>query len=106
MLYMTWHLSQAGRIHSELPEMVRKASQNTEMWKAQVSQVRTPAGLMCPSKCTILTSLVQAISPLGCHTCNKFCAFFHPPGQVALLLDLGDTAFHNPPHQGVNYRSE
>lgn len=80
--------------------------QKTGMQKAQVSQVRSPAGLTCPSKCTILTSLVQAISPLSCHTCYKFCAFFHPPGQVALLLDLGDTAFHNPPHPGVNYRSK
>lgn len=57
-------------------------------------------------KYTTLTSPVQAISPLSCHTCYKFCAFFHPSGQVALLPDLGGNAFHNPPHQGVNYRSK
>lgn len=57
-------------------------------------------------KDTILTSPVQAISPLSCHTCNKLCAFFHPSGQVALLPHLGGNAFRNPPRQAVNCRSE
>lgn len=72
------------------------------MWSlVAMEEVSSPLSL----KCTVHTSLVQAICPSGCHTCYRFCAFFHPPGQAALLLDLGDSAFHNLPHQGVNYRS-
>lgn len=67
---------------------------------------RGSGNLIFSPKCTTLTSLVQAISPLSCHTCYKFCAFSHPSGQVYLLLDLGGNAFHNPPHQGVNCRSK
>lgn len=85
---------------SELTEMVRKGK--GRIYKAQ----RNPARLMFSPKDTILTSPVQAISPLSCRTCNKFCAFFHPSGQVALLPDLGGNAFRNPPHQAVNCRSK
>ena len=80
--------------------MVKKGK--GRMYKAQRNLVR----LTFLPKDTILTSPVQAISPLSCHTCNKFCAFFHPSRQVALLPDLGDNAFRNPPHQAVNYRSK
>lgn len=90
---------------TQLTEMVRKAIYKAAMYKAQFRRVRSPGSPMFSSKCTIPTSLVQAISPLSFHTCYKFCAFFHPSGQVALLLDLGDNAFHNPPRQGVNCRS-
>lgn len=76
------------------------------MYKVQFSRVRSPASLMFCSKCTILTSLVQVIFPLSCHTCYKFCAFFLQSGQVALLPDLGGNAVHNPPHQGVSCRSK
>lgn len=102
---MKWHLRKDKRTDSELTEMVRRAICKAATYKAQFRRVRSPGSPMFSSKCTIPTSLVQAISPLSFHTCYKFCAFFHPSGQVALLLDLGDNAFHNPPRQGVNCRS-
>lgn len=75
------------------------------MCKALFSRIRSPASLTFSCKCTILTSLDQAISLLSCHTCYKFCAFFHLSGQVSLLPDLGDNAFHSPPRRGANCRS-
>lgn len=90
-----------GKTDAMLIEMMGQGTQQSQVCGVQWQWKRSPFSL----KCTVHTSLVQTICPLGCHTCYRFCAFFHPPGQAALLLDLGDSAFHNLPHQGVNYRS-
>lgn len=74
--------------------------------KAGVNSVRQRSWKGHPCVCTLLTYLGRAVCPVGCRTCHRSCAFFHPPGQVAPLQDSGDTAFRNPPRPGVNYKSE